>query len=123
VFKTNDLDTAQYIPKTMCETTIFSESSSENKEDSSVGMTDNRGRTKAVSERSRWLRKPNEIMTMPMHEQIIKPDGGHPILANKAEYYKDHELKNMLITREESYPQRQKHQQPAPPRRRDIESN
>ncbi|SHG54890.1 Type IV secretory pathway, VirD4 component, TraG/TraD family ATPase [Fodinibius roseus] len=123
VFNTNDLETAEYISKTMGETTIFSESSSENKEVSSVGMTDNRGRTKSVSERSRWLRKPNEIMTMPMHEQIIKPDGQHPILANKVEYYKDPEFKNLFITREESYAESQKHQKPAPSRNLNIESD
>src|SRR5699024_11667693 len=108
VFNTNDLETAQYISKTMGETTIFSESSSENKEVSSVGMTDNRGRTKSVSERSRWLRKPNEIMTMPMHEQNIKHDGGHHILANKVEYNKDHEYINIYITRKISYTQKHK---------------
>src|SRR5699024_215643 len=123
VFNSNDLETAQYISKTMGQTTVFSESSSENKEVSSVGMTDNRGRTQSVSERSRWLKTPNEIMTMPMHEQIINSDGEYPVLTNKIQFYKDPEFKNLFITREESFAKSQEHQKPPPSRNLSIETD
>src|SRR5699024_9981269 len=79
--------------------------------------------TQSVSERSRWLKTPNEIMTMPMHEQIINPDGEYPVLANKIQFYKDPEFKNLFITREESFAKSKEHQKPPPSRNLSIETD
>jgi type IV secretion system protein VirD4 len=86
VFGTNDIDTAEYISKTMGETTVISVSKSKNK---SSGRTSSSGNSTSRSEQKRRVLTADEVRRLPKDQQIILLEGENPILARRIRYYSD----------------------------------
>ncbi|MCC5942421.1 MAG: type IV secretory system conjugative DNA transfer family protein [Balneolaceae bacterium] len=86
VFGTNDIDTAEYISKTIGETTVVSVSKSKNK---SSGQHHSSGRGTSRSEQKRRVMNADEVRRLPSNQQIILVEGENPILAKRIRYYSD----------------------------------
>ncbi len=86
VFGTNDIDTAEYISRTIGETTVISISTSKNK---SNGQSSSTGRGTSRSEQKRRVLNADEVRRLPGDQQIILIEGENPVLANRIRYYSD----------------------------------
>lgn len=90
-FGTNDFDTAKVLSDMMGTTTIRVEGEGTSKQKSmlSVGIGGSKNVSSNVSETSRPLMTPDEVMRMPNDTQVIFVQGVKPILAEKIRYFLD----------------------------------
>ena len=92
-FGTNDLFTAEHLSKRLGEATVLVES-----ENASAGVSRGRhgsrqqGAAQSVSEKGRRLLTPDEVLRLPMDEQLLFVRGRHPIRARKLDYLRDGEF-------------------------------
>lgn len=100
VFGTNDIDTAEYISKTVGETTVVSVSQSNNKSGMAGGGL-SRGSSK--TEQRRRVYTADEIRRIPPEQQLIIVEGENPILAKRIRYYQDETFKELTPKREEVF--------------------
>ncbi len=89
VFGTSDLNTAEYISRTLGQTTI--EQISQGTADKRNGGMFSAGNPnyRNMNDRTfgRALMTPDEIMKMPLHDQLILPSGTNPIYCEKRPYW------------------------------------
>lgn len=90
-FGTNDFDTAKILSDMMGTTTVRVAGEGTSKEKKMFGGSVNISNN--VSETSRPLMTPDEVMRMPWDSQIIFVQGCKPILAEKIRYFADPEFK------------------------------
>ena len=91
-FGTNDFDTAKILSDMMGTTTVRVEGEGTSKEKGSWFGGGGSVSTN-ISETSRPLMTPDEVMRMPNDSQVIFVKGARPILAEKIRYYADPEFK------------------------------
>lgn len=89
-FGTNDFDTAKILSDMMGTTTVRVEGEGTSKE---KGQWFGGNVSSNISETSRPLMTPDEVMRMPGDSQVIFVQGCRPILAEKIRYYADPEFK------------------------------
>lgn len=87
-FGTNDFDTAKTISEMLGNTTIRVEGEGKSKEAGLLGGKTS-GTSTNVSETSRALMTPDEVMRMPFDSQLVFVQGVKPIYAEKVMYFKD----------------------------------
>ncbi len=101
-FGASEVETAKYISEMLGETTTFSEVSSQQTKVGSMGIEDDTGSSKRVSEQKRPLKTPDEVMRIRDNRQIIKKQGLNPVISRKVRYFADPEFENMFISREQA---------------------
>lgn len=89
-FGTNDFDTAKILSDMMGTTTVRVEGEGKSKE---KGQWFGGNVSSNISETSRPLMTPDEVMRMPNDSQVIFVQGCRPILAEKIRYFADPEFK------------------------------
>lgn len=97
IFGTNDIDTAEYVSKTVGETTVLSVSQSRNR---SGGFSGQGSKGTSRSEQRRRVYTPDEIRRIPSDRQLIIVGGENPILAKRIQYYQDPAFKKLTPSRE-----------------------
>lgn len=95
VFGVNDIDTAEYISRTLGDTTIVSVSKSKNQ---STGFRNSGGKGTSKSEQKRRLYNADEVKRFPRNLQFIITNGENPVIAKKIQYYRDPEFKDYTPT-------------------------
>ena len=88
-FGTNDFDTAKVLSDMMGTTTIRVEGSGKSKKSALLPSFGDTSISSNISETSRPLMTPDEVMRMPNDTQVIFVQGVKPILAEKVRYYAD----------------------------------
>lgn len=94
-FGTNDFDTAKILSDMMGTTTVRVEGGGVSKE---KGQWFGGNVSSNISETSRALMTPDEVMRMPNDSQVIFMQGCRPIMAEKIRYYADPEFKGKFDT-------------------------
>jgi type IV secretion system protein VirD4 len=92
-FGTNDFDTAKILSDMMGTTTVRVEGEGTSKEKGQWFGGGNVNVSSNISETSRPLMTPDEVMRMPNDSQVIFMQGCRPIMAEKIRYYADPEFK------------------------------